>query len=113
VEYDKIEIDLEVLTKGIQIEDLMKRNAAYAPYQILHIAKTKLVQKFRQQYRHNTLSQPIRESLNERYQLLVKDWCTEHDKKYNKWHKDTTRDWMMAELNRCFGKIESPENEPA
>lgn len=105
IEYDVEEIDLEVLTKGIDIEKIIEKNKAYAPYRSLHIVKGTLVTRFRHQYKHTTLAPDMRERLNARYQDYVKEWCMEHGKSYDRWHKKTTTLWMMTELDRIYGKI--------
>lgn len=109
-EYDQEEINLEILTKGIDIEQIIKQNEAYRPYRSLHMVKVNLVRNFRMNYKHTFLDMEIRERINNRYQELVRDWCREQNKEYDQKHKWMTRKWLMDELDRCFGKIEkSPE----
>lgn len=105
-EYDKVDIDLEVLTKGIDIEEIIRKNAEYKPYRSLHIIKGRFVAKFMQQYKHRTCSQDIRDMINERFQILVQEWCKDQDKPYDKKHKWMSRKWLMDELDHKFGKIE-------
>lgn len=111
IEYDVDEIDLEVLTKGIDIEKIIEKNKQYAPYRSLHMIKGTLVTKFRHQYKHTFLAPELRERLNARYQDYVRQWCEEQGKDYNSWHKRTTKQWMMDELDRIYGKL--PQQIPA
>lgn len=104
--YDTIDIDLEVLTKGIDIDKLIEKNRAYKKYASLHQAKRELIARFRNHYKNPGCDQSVRDRLNERYQVIVKDWCKSHEIKYNKWHKETTKNWLFAELNRYYGIIE-------
>lgn len=113
MEYDTSEINLEVLTKGIDIEEIIRKNEAYRPYRSLHMVKVNLVRNFRLQYAHPTLALEIRERINHRYQELVRDWCREQDKEYDKKHKWMTRKWLMDELDRCFGKLEESDKKKA
>lgn len=105
VKYDQEALDLEVLTKGIDIAALVAKNAKYKPYASLHSAKRQLIGRFRSRYEHPTLSLEMREMLNERYQLVVREWCKESDQVYNKFHKDLTKKWLFDELNLIYGKI--------
>lgn len=110
--YDEAPIDLVVLTKGIDIEEIIRKNQAYKPYRALHMIKGTLIHRFRQQYKHPTCSQSTRDILNERFQVLVKEWCREQGKPYDKKHKWMTNKWLMDELDRCYGKlkISSPQS---
>lgn len=108
VKYDTVDIDMEVLTKGIDIEKIIEKNKAYKKYASLHQAKRELIGRFRSHYQQPTCPQNIRDTLNERYQVIVKEWCKQHEVKYNQWHRDTTKNWLFAELNRYYGIIEDP-----
>src|SRR5690606_27214490 len=83
-QYDKAEIQLEVLTKGIDINKLIEKNQGYKPYRALHLAKNSLIARFRSQYKGTTLSQDIRDLLNQKYQGLVQTWCETENKDYNR-----------------------------
>lgn len=106
VRYDTVDIDMEVLTKGFDINQMIEKNKAYKKYAALHQAKRELIGRFRSHYKNSTCDQRVRDILNDRYQLIVKDWCKAHEIKYNKWHKDITKNWLFAELNRYYGIIE-------
>lgn len=110
-EYDKEQLELEVLTKGIDIDKLIEENKKYKPYRSLHLAKHTLVQRFKSHFKNVTCPQDVRESLNERFQLIVKDWCKQQDMPYDHKHKWMTKKWLMDELERHYGKIESNQNE--
>jgi superfamily II DNA or RNA helicase len=113
IEYDKAKLELDVLTSGIDIEALIAKNQEYQPYTTLHQIKRNLIARFRDKYKHMTCSQAVRDALNERYQAYVKQWCEQQMKPYNKWHKDTTRKWLMDELNRYFGKVPDHQTQEA
>lgn len=105
-EYDTTEIDMEVLTKGIDINKLIEKNKAYKKYASLHQAKRELLGRFRSHYNLPTCPMNVREILNTRYQVIVKDWCKHHDQDYNKWHREITKNWLFDELNKNYGIID-------
>lgn len=109
IEYDTAKLDLEVLTKGIDIDKLIEKNKAYSPYKSLHMIKHNLIARFKAKYPHNSCPQSVRDIVNDRYQDYVRDWCKKYEKEYNRWHKNTTRDWLFAELDRYYGKIDQPQ----
>lgn len=113
VEYDKAKLELELLTKGIDLDKLVNQNPKYQAYTVLHKIKHNLVQRFRAKYKHMTCSQQVRDLLNERYQVYVNDWCRANEKVYDKWHKETTRQWLMDELSLYFGQPDHRKQEVA
>lgn len=110
-QYDKAEIQLEVLTKGIDINKLIEKNQGYKPYRALHLAKNSLIARFRSQYKGTTLSQDIRDLLNQKYQGLVQTWCKTENKDYNRFHKSLTKKWLFDELDRIYGRLETLSND--
>lgn len=105
IKYDIRDLELEVITKGVDIEKIIERNKEYSPYRALHHAKGTLVRKFKETYKGNIVPQDIRMMLNERFQLLVKAWCAQNQKKYDGWHKDITKKWLLDELDKVYGKV--------
>lgn len=106
IEYDKAILELQVLTQGVDIDKFIAQNEAYSPYRTLHQIKGALIKRFRTKYKHMTCAQNVRDLLNDRYQEYVKDWCDKEDKPYDRTHKNMTRNWLMAELDRYYGKID-------
>lgn len=113
IEYDKAKLEMEVLTSGINIETLISKNKLYEPYTVLHQVKNNLVQRFKAKYQHSTCSQAVRDLLNDRYQTYVNEWCRKYEKVYDKWHKETTRQWLMDELTKHYGKVPQSKQETA
>lgn len=103
--YDVNELELEVLTKDVNIEEIIKKNETYSPYRAIHHAKGTLIRKFRESYKGNVLPMDVRLMLNDRFQILVQAWCKQHNKKYDLQHKDMTKKWLLDELDRVYGKI--------
>lgn len=110
VEYDKGDLNFDIVTKGIDVKKLIKKNEQYKPYRSLHIIKTTVVKKFRENFTGNHLSPEIRELLNRRFQVEVEKWATEQKERgvegieYSDWVKRRTRDWLFEELDKYFGK---------
>jgi len=106
-EYDTEEVQFKVIADGIDVpaEIETTKQKEHNPYSALHQIKVKLVKNFRIYYKHRKCPQPVRENVNDRFQVLVEEWCRQHGKPYNKWHKTTTREWIMEELNRKFGPV--------
>lgn len=115
-EYDTSQLNLDVLTEGVTretIEAIIAQNSMYAPYRSLHVIKGRLIKQFRIQYKHRTCSQTVRDILNDRYQILVKEWCLAQDIPYDKKHKWMSRKWLMDDLDVCFGKIGQSSQQSA
>lgn len=113
IEYDTAKLELAVLTQGIDIEALIRKNHDYTPYRVLHQVKNNLIKRFKDKYPHQTCAQNVREILNEKYQVYVEEWCRRNEKAYDKFHKQTTRQWLMDELNKYFGKVDHHKEKVA
>lgn len=105
--YDADNIELEILTKGVNLEDIIRRNEKHHVYASLHHVKRQLVGRFKSHYKGNYLPVDIRDQINDRFQELVKDWCIKNHKDYDRWHRKVTKEWMMKELTRIYGKAEA------
>lgn len=103
--YDIQDLELEVITKGVDIQKLIEENASYSPYKALHMAKVNLCYRFRNTYKGRYVPMDVRMLLNERYQILVEAWCKQNSKPYNRWHKDITQKWLLDELDRMYGPV--------
>lgn len=101
VQYDMEDIEFEKVTGDINIYAIDNWNK-YSPYRTLHIVKGKLVTQFRKYYHGNIISENTKHELNKRYQVYVKAWCNKNNKPYNKWHKETTKQWLFDELDRVY-----------
>lgn len=113
VEYDKAKLELAVLTSGIDIDAWIAKNQEYQPYTTLHQVKRQLIARFKTKYQYTSCSQELRDLLNNSYQAYVEAWCHKQIKPYDKWHKETTRKWLMDELDRIFGKIDHQKHQVA
>lgn len=105
--YDAVAIELEIVTKGIDITQIHRSTVLrqHNPYRTLHIAKSKLVQAYARRYPATLPNTAMRTALNDRYQEIVRQWCRENKKRYNGWHRETTEKWLNEEIDRAFKAV--------
>lgn len=109
--------EFELLTEErplrVAVEDILQKteSAGWKMYAGLHQIKSSIVQTAKRDWKVRELTDPIADKLRAMYQEKVREWCKAQGKRYNQWHKDTTRQWFDEELHRVFNY--QPQNEVA
>lgn len=88
---EKLELELlngHKVDMGKAIETAEQRN--WNTYASLHRIKDEIVKNCRKR----KMTVDIKNGLHKLYQQEVEKWCESTGKKYNRWHKETTRQWM-------------------
>ena len=74
----------------------------HSKYSALHILKNKIINEFKNQYNSDILQEEAYEMIHNVYQSKVKEWCKIEGKRYNQWHKDTSKEWLNSELLKKY-----------
>lgn len=101
-EYDKLEIDFELLENSINVSQFITgaQMMGANDYAALHQIKAILIQKAKNQ--SSIMNNDRAYNLLSVYQGKVEEWCRQKKKDYNQWHKETTSIWFFDELERVF-----------
>lgn len=86
----------------LNIPLLIIENASKKEYFTLHQIKHQITLHAKKVWRLRKLSDENAYKILDMYQQQVREWCKLMEKKYNQWHRETTNEWMKAELKRSF-----------
>lgn len=84
--------------KTVDVEKAINetKENGYKDYATLHTIKRDIVKNCRKQ----KMTVELKNQLHDIYQKKVEQWCKEVGKKYNRWHKETTRKWMNDAIRK-------------
>jgi len=98
--------DFVVVTKGINVRDVIERNRdkkLYYPF--FKIGKDLASQAANTAPR---MADDVAEYILTRYYELAKEWCNVNNKRFNDWHKTTAKSHLYTELSQRFKKWQPP-----
>lgn len=107
MEITQLMSDFVVVTKGINVQDLIERSKEKKEYFVFFNIGRKLAYDAR--YTVPIMTDEIAEFILSRYHELAHEWTKSVNKKYNKWHQDRAREHLFAELQIHFRKWKPAE----
>jgi superfamily II DNA or RNA helicase len=101
-----LEVRFEQLRKErpvkIDVDAMISANHG-KEYAVLHQIKAKFISQAKYKWGVTKVTEQMAEALIAMYQSAAKDWCNLRERKFNRWHEDITREWMIEALEKTFG----------
>ncbi len=95
-----------VVTKGIDVGQIIERNKHRKEYYPFFNIGTQLAQHSRSTVPHMT--NEIAEFILSKYDEKAKEWCKAVNKRYNQWHQERAREHLYSELAKIFKTWNNP-----
>lgn len=104
VEYDVMPIELQLVTKNLDVSELIDRNegSGKKPYFTLFSMGTNLATQAKYKLGKRVMTDTMAEKILELYQDKAKEWIKLKGKKWNDFHKNLTKDHLYEQLKKSF-----------
>lgn len=102
MELEELLNDFVVVTKGIDVNNIMERHKEKKEYFPFFNIGTTLAYQAKQTV--PKMTDENAEFILSKYHELAKEWAHKRNKKYNQWHKDRAKEHLFTELQRHFKK---------
>jgi hypothetical protein len=107
VEYDKEVIELQLITKNLNVEDMIERNSGYKDYYTLYQIGNNLVTQAK--YKVPKLTTDVFSVLQLTYHEKAAEWCKLKGKRFNQFHRDIVNKHLSSELSKVFPTWQTPQ----
>jgi superfamily II DNA or RNA helicase len=102
IEETKINGEFLIVTKGINVQDLIEKNKEKKEYYPFFYIGTTLATQARNFY--DKMTDDAAAFILERYHVLAKEWANTKNKKYNQWHQQKAKEHLYEQLQKYFRK---------
>ena len=100
--YDSIPAEFEIVTKGIDVKEIIEKNKHKKLYYPFYNLGHRLAIEFRSAFVGKKMNDQAAEDLLVFYNDKAKEWCHEHGKKYNQWHKEQAKENLYTHLQKFY-----------
>jgi superfamily II DNA or RNA helicase len=105
-EYDKAVVELQLITKNLNVEELVQRNSGYKDYYTLFQIGNNIATQAK--YKVQEITDDVFISLLTVYNEKAKEWCKIKGKRFNNWHQDTVKTHLSSQLSKVFPSWQMP-----
>lgn len=106
-EYDKGVVELQLITRNLNVEEMVQRNSGYKDYYTLFQIGTNIATQAK--YKVQDITEDVFVSLLTVYNEKAKEWCKIKGKRFNNWHQDTVKNHLSSQLSKAFPTWQTPQ----
>ena len=100
--YDSIPAEFEIITKNIDVKEIIEKNKHKKLYYPFYDLGHRLAIEFRSAFAGKKMNDQVAEDLLIHYHIKAKEWCHEHGKRFNSWHKDQAKENLYTHLQKFY-----------